>query len=74
MCITTVGAYNYSLSAMMLLSCCQKCCGCKGGHILNAWKFTQDTGLVTGSVRSTKPFRDIDVKYALLNKTAFAYV
>ncbi|XP_050526858.1 cathepsin B-like cysteine proteinase 2 [Daktulosphaira vitifoliae] len=43
------------LSAYHLLSCCDNCCGCKGGHILNAWKYAMNDGLVTGGpYKSTK--------------------
>lgn len=37
-----------SFSAYNLLSCCDNCCGCRGGIILNAWEYVREEGIPTG--------------------------
>lgn len=62
-CIKSLDATSLPLSPMMLLSCCPNCCGCSGGngHVLNAWKFTRDVGLVTGTMNSDNILQPDDV-------------
>lgn len=62
-CIKSFDATSLPLSPMMLLSCCPNCCGCSGGngHVLNAWKFTRDVGLVTGTMNSDNILQPDDV-------------
>lgn len=50
------GIHN-DLSAHNLLSCCDNCCGCRGGNVLNAWKYVKEEGLVTGGSYGSKKVR-----------------
>ncbi|XP_050531001.1 cathepsin B-like [Daktulosphaira vitifoliae] len=54
-CIKSGGKFQDKLSPMHLLSCCTNCCGCNGGHILNAWRFVLHEGLVTGGTYPEHP-------------------
>ncbi|GAA49438.1 cathepsin B-like cysteine proteinase [Clonorchis sinensis] len=49
LCIHSKGAFNKSLSAVDLVSCCTECgCGCRGGYSPIAWDFWKTHGIVTG--------------------------
>ncbi|OON23645.1 papain family cysteine protease [Opisthorchis viverrini] len=49
LCIHSNGAFNKSLSAVDLLSCCEDCgYGCDGGIPSRAWDFWKTDGIVTG--------------------------
>ncbi|GAA36574.2 Cathepsin B-like cysteine proteinase [Clonorchis sinensis] len=49
LCIHSSGAFNKSLSAVDLLSCCKDCGdGCDGGFPPMAWDFWKTHGIVTG--------------------------
>jgi cathepsin B len=50
LCIASGGQIQVSLSADDLLSCCKDCgFGCMGGQPLEAWRFWEKEGIVTGS-------------------------
>lgn len=51
-CIASDGKVNAHISAEDLLSCCGDSCGdgCDGGMPVEAWRFFQSTGLVTGGL------------------------
>ncbi|KAG5453420.1 Cathepsin B-like cysteine proteinase [Clonorchis sinensis] len=49
LCIHSNGAFNKSLSAVDLLSCCKDCgFGCRGGYPAVAWDYWKTHGIVTG--------------------------
>nr|ABK91812.1 cathepsin B precursor [Clonorchis sinensis] len=49
LCIHSKGAFNKSLSAVDLVSCCTECgCGCRGGYSPIAWDLWKTHGIVTG--------------------------
>ncbi|GAA37857.2 Cathepsin B-like cysteine proteinase [Clonorchis sinensis] len=49
LCIHSNGAFNKSLSAVDLLSCCENCgYGCSGGYPAVAWDYWGAHGIVTG--------------------------
>lgn len=45
------------LSAYNLLSCCENCCGCRGGTILNAWEYVKEEGILTGGSFDSREVR-----------------
>lgn len=49
LCIQSQGKVNAHLSAEDLTSCCRSCgMGCNGGMVGSAWRYWEETGLVTG--------------------------
>lgn len=54
MCIQSNGTTQEVMSAFNLLSCCENCCGCKGGQILKGWEYAMKHGLLTGGGFNSK--------------------
>jgi len=54
-CIASMGAKNFHISAEDLVACCDACgFGCEGGFPQAAWSYYKSTGLVTGGNYNTK--------------------